>query len=136
MKNKQKELKKEYQQGHRQMGVYQIRNLANEKALIGTASDLSGIINRHKFALRMGNHQNRQLQTDWNESGEDGFAFEILDELMPREGAAQDYREELEALEELWLEKLQPYDDRGYNTRKKGREERIRMIIEKRSSED
>ena len=136
MTNKQKELKKEYQQGHRQMGVYQIRNLANEKVLLGTSSDVPGILNRHKFSLRMGSHQNRALQADWNESGEDGFAFEILDELTPSEGAERNYRADLEFLEELWLEKLQPYDDRGYNVRKKGREERIRMIAEKRSHED
>jgi hypothetical protein len=136
MKNKQKELKKKYQQGHRQMGVYQIRNLANEKVLVGTASDLPGIINRHKFALRMGSHQNRQLQADWNEFGEDGFAFEVLDELAPREGAGHDYRADLEFLEDMWLEKLQPYDERGYNVRKKGREERIRMIVEKRPNEE
>ena len=136
MKDKQKELKKEYQHGRRQMGVYQIRNLANEKLLLGTSSDLPGILNRHKFALRMGSHQNRALQSDWNVAGEGGFAFEVLDELTPSEGAERDYRAELEFLEELWLEKLQPYDDRGYNVRKKGREERIRMIAEKRANED
>jgi hypothetical protein len=136
MKDKQKELKKEYQQGRRQMGVYQIRNLANEKVLLGTLSDLPGILNRHKFALRMGSHQNRALQADWNEAGEGGFAFEVLDELTPSEGADRDYRAELEFLEELWLEKLQPYGDRGYNVRKKGREERIGMIAEKRSNDD
>jgi hypothetical protein len=136
MKKDQKELKKEYQQGHRQMGVYQIRNLASEKVLIGTSSDVPGILNRHKFALRMGSHQNRALQTDWQQFGEDGFAFEVLDELTPSEGADRDYRADLEFLEELWLEKLQPYDDHGYNVRKKGREERIRMITEKRANED
>ena len=30
-----------------------------------------------------------------------------------------DYKEDLKTLEELWLEKLQPYDEKGYNQRKK-----------------
>jgi hypothetical protein len=35
------------------MGVYQIRNIANEKVLIGAALDLPGVINRHKFQARL-----------------------------------------------------------------------------------
>jgi len=30
----------------------------------------------------------------------------------------------------MWLEKLEPYDERGYNERKLSREERIRRISE------
>jgi group I intron endonuclease len=128
-----KELKKEYLQNHRPMGVYQIRNIANEKVLIGAALDLPGILNRHKFQLKMGNHTNGALQTDWNEFGAENFAFEILDEITPKEG--RDYREELAFLEELWLEKSQPYGDRGYNEKKKGREEMLRLIAQRRAGE-
>jgi GIY-YIG catalytic domain len=126
-----KELKKEYLQNHRPMGVYQIRNIANEKVLIGAALDLPGVLNRHKFQLKMGNHTNGALQADWNEFGDEGFAFEILDEITPKEG--RDYREELAFLEELWLEKSQPYGDRGYNEKKKGREEMLRLIAQNRA---
>jgi hypothetical protein len=35
-----------------------------------------------------------------------------------RDDINYDYTEDLAALEELWLEKLKPYDDRGYNSRK------------------
>jgi hypothetical protein len=38
-------------------------------------------------------------------------------------------------LEELWLEKSQPYGDRGYNERKKGKEEMLRLIAQKRARE-
>jgi hypothetical protein len=67
MKDKQKELKREYKHSHRRMGVWQIRNLVSDKALIGTALNLEGILNRHQFALKMGTHQNHALQADWNE---------------------------------------------------------------------
>src|SRR6266498_2496458 len=102
------------------MGVYQIRNIVNEKVLIGASLDLPGILNRHKFQLKMGNHPNGALQAEWNEFGSESFAFEILDEITPKEG--RDYREEMAFLEELWLEKSQPYGDRGYNEKKKRRD--------------
>jgi hypothetical protein len=119
MSDRKTELKREYKLNHRPVGVYQIRNLANEKVFIGASLDLPGIFNRHKFQLKMGNHPNRALQADWNELGAEGFVFEILDEITPKEGL--DYREDLAILEELWLEKSQPYEDRGYNKKKKGR---------------
>lgn len=82
----------------------------------------------------MGNHPNGALQADWNEFGAESFAFEILDEVTPREG--RDYREELTFLEELWLENSQPYGERGYNEKKKGREERLRMIARSREGKE
>jgi hypothetical protein len=130
MSDKKTQLKREYKLNHRPMGVYQIRNIANEKVFIGAAIDLPGVFNRHKFQLKMGKHPNAALQAEWNEFGAEGFAFEILDELTPREG--RDHKEELAFLEELWLEKSLPYGDRGYNQKKKGREEMLRLIAQNR----
>ena len=134
MRDKKRELKSEYKLNHRPMGVYQLRNVVNEKVLIGAALDLPGILNRHKFQLKMGNHPNGALQADWNEFGVENFAFEILDEITPKEG--RDHREELAFLEDLWLEKSQPYGDRGYNEKKKGREEMLRLIAQNRTGEE
>ncbi|MFN0083846.1 MAG: GIY-YIG nuclease family protein [Blastocatellia bacterium] len=133
MKEKNRELKREYRQTARQMGIWQIRNLVNEKALIGAALDLRGILNRHQFELRQGGHQNRTLQADWDRFGAENFAFEILDELTPSETPARNYREELLFLEDLWLDRLQPYGDREYNEPKKTREQRLHMIAENRA---
>jgi hypothetical protein len=66
MSDRKTELKKEYKLNHRPMGVYQIRNIANDKVLIGSSLDLPGIINRHTFQLKMGKHPNAALQSDWN----------------------------------------------------------------------
>jgi hypothetical protein len=134
MSDRKIELKREYKLNHRPMGVYQIRNIASEKVFIGAALDIPGIFNRHKFQLKMGNHPNRALQADWNELGAEGFAFEILDEITPKEGL--DYREDMAFLEELWLEKSQPYEDRGYNEKKKGREEMLRLIAQNRAGRE
>ena len=135
MKEDKKQLKKNYQQSPRPMGVFLIRNNLNDKVLLGVSLDLPGIINRHKFQLNAGVHPNKALQADWTELGSDKFAFEIVDELSPREGAVVDYRAELESLENLWLERLQPFGERGYNQPKLSREAKLRRMAEKRRNE-
>ncbi|HRH43918.1 MAG TPA: GIY-YIG nuclease family protein [Pyrinomonadaceae bacterium] len=125
-----KELKLNYKLSQRPMGIFQIRNLTNEKVFIGKSENLEGILNRHEFALKANGHQNKQLQADWNELGEEKFAFEILEELEHREGL--DNKKELEFLEDLWLEKLQPFGEKGYNEPKMTREQRLQMIAAKR----
>lgn len=136
MSDRKKELKKEYKQSQLPMGVYQIRNLVNDKILVDATLNLPGMLNRHKFQLEMGGHQNKTLQAEWREFGATSFAFEILDELTPREDPAHDYRIDLAFLEELWLAQLQPYGDRGYNEKKKSKEERLSMIARNRSGKE
>lgn len=113
------------------MGVFQIRNLSNDNIFLGSSLNLNGILNRHEFQLAANGHPNKKLQADWNQLGNENFAFEILEEIVPRENI--DYKAELEALEDLWLEKLQPYGEKGYNDPKKTREERLRMIAANRN---
>jgi hypothetical protein len=132
MEKNNKRLKQEYKQNPRPMGVFLIRNMVNEKVFVGVGLDLQGIINRYRFQLTMGSHPNSRLQTDWNEYGSESFAFEIMDQLYPQDDPQSNYREDLSALEDLWLEKLQPYDDRGYNERKLSREEKLRRIAANR----
>jgi hypothetical protein len=130
----QKQLKKEYQQTRRAIGVFLIRNNLNDKVFLAAGVNLPGLINRHKFQLIHGNHFNKELQVDWNAFGSNNFAFEIVDELSPRAAAELDERAEVEFLEKLWLEKLQPFGDRGYNAPKLSREEKLSRIAAKRSN--
>ncbi len=134
MDKKRKDLKREYQQTHTPMGVYQIRNSINDKVFIGSALNLTGALNRSRLQLDAGSHPNKRLQTEFREFGGENFVFEILDELGATEGPRHDYRADLAFLEELWLEKAQPYGERGYNEKKKGREERLRLIAQNRAS--
>jgi group I intron endonuclease len=110
-----KELIKQYKQTIQPMGVYQIKNKKNGKIFIGSAKNLPGKINSHKFQLKNGLHTNKQMQKDFNEIGEEGFSFDILDHLKPKEDLNHDYTEELKTLEEMWIEKLQPFSGKGYN---------------------
>ena len=68
----------------------------------------------------MGSHRNPELQQDWNRFGADQFAFEVIDCLEPSADPRQDARSDLAALEQLWLVKLRPYGERGYNRAPEG----------------
>ena len=131
-KKTRKDLKREYRQNHPAMGVYQIRNTKNDKVFIASTPNIPGAINGGKVQLNAGSHPNKKLQSEWREIGGESFSFEILDELTATEGPDHDYRADLAFLEEFWLEKSQPYGERGYNERKKGTEERLRLISQNR----
>lgn len=120
--------KLEYKMSHRPMGVFQIRNMANDKAFVDSSTNIPGKINRHRFSLVAGLHKAKSLQADWNEFGEAAFEFETLESVEPRDDLNYDYAADLETLEDLWLEKLEPYGDKGYNKRKLTRDERLQMI--------
>jgi hypothetical protein len=135
MKASNKQRKQEYKQAIRPMGVFQIRNLSNGKLFLVAGIDLAGAINRHRFQLAARGHPNQKLQRDWNDLGADSFAFEILDQMSPADDARSS-RKDLESLEDMWLDKLRPYDERGYNEPKISRDERLRRIAAHRKDED
>ena len=63
-------------------GIYQIRNLVNNKAYIGQTMREFNLRKREHFSyLRHGKHNNIEMQNDWNKYGENNFVFEILEEL-------------------------------------------------------
>lgn len=113
-------LKRRYKENPPPAGIFQITNRATGKVLIGKGLNVQGILNSQQFQLQTGVHRNQALQQDWNQYGAGQFTFEIVDYLKPSDDPQQDLREELAALEELWLVKLQPYGDKGYNKIKKG----------------
>lgn len=118
------------------MGVYQIRNKVNGKVWIDSSTNVPAKFNRYRLQLNVGTHPSRSLQAEWDEFGEDAFEFETLEPLEPRTDRNYDYAADLECLEDLWLEKIEPYGERGYNERKKSREERLRMIAANRKLEN
>ena len=110
-----KELIKQYKQTIQPMGVYQIKNKRNGKLYIGSTKNLPGKINSHKFQLKNDLHPNREMQKEFRQIGEEGFSFDVLDRLEPKEDLNYDYSEELKTLEAMWIEKLQPFNEKGYN---------------------
>jgi len=95
------------------MGVYQITNTVNGKVLISTSPNLKNRWLTLRLQLDMGRHANSELQKDWNELGEENFTYEVIEEQEVAEDT--DIRWELRQMEKAWLEKLQPYGERGYN---------------------
>jgi hypothetical protein len=114
MKSK-KELKDGYKEMKFKIGVFQIRNIVNNKIYIESSTDLVAIWNRNRFQLRNGLHNNVSLQKDWKEFGEENFVYEILSEIKQDDTKATDYRKEAKQLEAMFIEELQPFDEKGYN---------------------
>ncbi len=108
-------LKRQYKENPPSAGVYKITNTANGKIFVGKGLNVQGKLNGQKAQLRWGGHKNPDIQADWNRYGSESFAFEVLDYLAPPDDPGQDMDEDLEALRRLWLDKLRPYGDKGYN---------------------
>lgn len=113
-----KELVKQYKQTVQPMGIFQIRNLASGKIYIASSKNLRGMANRFEFNLDIGAHASKELREDYEKFGRENFVFEIIDTLEPKEDPKYDYTDDLKVLEEMWLEKLLPYGDKGYNQKK------------------
>jgi group I intron endonuclease len=109
------EIKKKYKQTITPMGIYQLKNLVNGKILIGSSKNLPARKNRYDMELSLENFSDKDLLNDVRKSGKDNFIYEVLDYLEPKEDPLYDYTEDLKTLEEMWIEKLQPFGDRGYN---------------------
>jgi group I intron endonuclease len=117
-----KELNREYRERPKPAGVFQVKNIANGKILLGSSLNLEGPLNSHQFMLRIGSHTNRALQKDWDEFGPDQFVFEILEVVKVRDDPNFNLDDELTLLEQIWLEKLQPFGEHGYNLNEKIRQ--------------
>ena len=119
---RRKEIHREYKERVKPSGVFQIRSLANGKVLLGSSLNLEGPLNKHRFMLKINSHPNQELQRDWNEFGSDQFTFEVLETIPIKDDPNFNLKDELTLLEEIWLEKLQPFGERGYNADVKIRE--------------
>ncbi|HWR08512.1 GIY-YIG nuclease family protein [Sporomusa sp.] len=98
------------------MGVYQIKNTITGKLFVGSSMDLPGKFNSNRFQLNVNSHRNKALQEDWNLYGSDAFTFEVLESINPEKIVKDNWRKAVAELEEKWLNTLQPYGEKGYNT--------------------
>lgn len=117
--DRRKELIAKYKETKIPMGVYQIKNNANNKVFIGSNLNIQAIFNRTKMELNYGTFRIKEIQKDWNEYGEDKFDFDVLEILEPLDEPGYKPNDDLKALEEIWLERVQPFDEKGYNMRKR-----------------
>jgi len=108
-------LKKQYKQNPPPAGIFKITNKANGKVFIGKGMNVRGRLNGQELQLKWGSHHNKILQEDWNRFGPDQFIFEVIDYLDVATDPQQNLAADLADLEQLWMSKLQPYGDNGYN---------------------
>jgi len=87
------------------IGVYQIKNIINNKIYIGSSKNIERRWKEHKKHLNKDLHHSYKLQRDWKEFGEDNFILEVIDEVNI---------EQLKEYEQYWLDTLIPYKI-GYN---------------------
>lgn len=117
-----KDIHREYKERVKPSGVFQVKNTTNGKVLLGSSLNLEGSLNKHKFMLKIGSHTNKALQKDWDELGANQFVFEILEEVKVVDSPNFNLQDELTLLEQIWLEKLQPVGEHGYNVNDRIRE--------------
>jgi group I intron endonuclease len=121
VKSKQ-DIKREYKERPKPAGVFQVKNTGNGKVLLGSSLNLEGPLNSHKFMLQIGRHRNAALQKEWNTFGPEKFVFEVLEVVKVKDDPNFNLIDELTLLEQIWIEKLQPFGERGYNTEPKIRQ--------------
>jgi hypothetical protein len=110
-----KERTNEYKNQKFRVGVFQIRNTVNGKIFVEGSINLDKIWNRHRMELEFGGHMNKEMQQDWKTYGPEHFVFEILGELEPHDLTETEIKKEVKLLEQMYLQELQPYGDKGYN---------------------
>jgi len=96
----------DYKKRKLSMGVYAVRCRASGEVWVGQTRNLDTLQNRFWFALQLGSHHNRSLQTAFTQHGREAFSFERLQQL-PEEMTAypesiladlvEDWRDELKA---------------------------------------
>lgn len=128
-KDKRKEIKQALKLNPPEMGIYQIRCKNNGKLFIAASPNLEGERNSRLFQLKMGKIVfNRELQRDLNQYGAAAFEFSVLAALDPPQ-PGEDREKQLQALELQWLEQLQPFGARGYNSEKAYQRNRERLQL-------
>lgn len=92
-------------------GIYEIRNLKNNKVYVGSATNLKNRLTTHKRLLLTNNHFNTHLQSSFNKNGIEFFEFKIIEECSI---------DDLLKREDFWIEKYQATNKSfGYNKRLK-----------------
>ena len=80
-------------------GIYQIRNIENDKRYVGSAKCFRLRWNAHRANLAKGLHHSPHLQYSWNKHGPSRFAFEILEFCA---------KQDLIQREQFWIDSLNP----------------------------
>jgi hypothetical protein len=116
------ELKRQYKETPKQAGIFLITNTVNGKVLLGSSTNLHGPLNKHRFMLAIGRHDSRRLQQDYQQLGADAFRFEVVAVVEVKDDPNFNLDDELTLLEQIWIEQVEPFGERGYNADRRIRE--------------
>ncbi len=109
------EIKRAYKEQKAQIGIYKIENKVTGKIFIGSSLNIQARFNRHKMSLSTGIEEIKELLNDYRKYGEENFIFSVVDLIKQDDKEIRDYKKELKELEQMYLEELKPYGDKGYN---------------------
>lgn len=112
--DKKRELKQQYKEIKTEAGVFQVRNTQNQKILVDSTQNLR-TLNGKEFQLKSGVYPNKRLTEELQQYGPEAFVFEVLEVLEKKEDPFFYEKDALKKLQAGWIEKLQPFGDRGYN---------------------
>ena len=84
---------------HKNIGVYKITNIINNKCYIGSSITLHERILKHKSLLLSGKHHSSKLQRSYNKYGIENFKYEILENCN---------KEETIGREQYWMDLYNP----------------------------
>lgn len=87
-------------------GIYQIRNLINNKVYVGSSSNLRTRMNAHFNELNKNKHHSIYLQNAFNKYGEQNFVFEVIEFVKNKDNLIES--------EQYWINKLDSVSS-GYN---------------------
>jgi len=103
--DRRRDLRAQYEQRPREAGVYALRNTVTGRILVASTPDLGSVRNRLAFARATNapSALDGRLTAEVRAFGIEAFVLEVLDllEVMPEMTQV-----DLQALEELWREKL------------------------------
>jgi group I intron endonuclease len=89
-------------------GIYQIKNLTNNKIYIGSSVDIKARWAGHRSDLKNKKHHSKHLQRSWELHGSNAFEFMILEVVKDSELLLE--------REQHYLDTLRPYErEVGYN---------------------
>jgi hypothetical protein len=76
-----KEAIAEYKNRKTPRGTFAVRFADDGLVFVDAAPDLDAARNRLLFSLRLGGHDNKALQAEWNAHGESAFRYEVLEKI-------------------------------------------------------
>lgn len=72
-------MKFNYNQSANKSGVYTITNRVNGRIYVGSAAEFKSRWSGHANSLKVGKHQNKFLQNDFNKCGSEAFVFDVVE---------------------------------------------------------